>query len=57
MAVVYLPEHTAERLKQVATKQRRQLGAVVEIMLDYEDQRHFAKMKQDEKNIEKMVRS
>ena len=43
MAVLYIPDPVAKRLKDTADRQRRTTTTVIEIMLDFEDQRWFSK--------------
>ena len=53
MSMVYLPDHVAKRLRETATRQRRVLSTVVEIMLDFEDQRYFEDQERKEKKENK----
>ena len=49
MSTIYLKDEITARLKQTATRQRRSVSTVIQIMLDYEDQRFFIEKENQEK--------
>jgi len=52
MSTIYLKDEITARLKQTATRQRRSVSTVIQIMLDYEDQRFFIE-KENQKKLKK----